>query len=168
MQRRFRLAAAAAFAAAALIGSQARADGVKIGVLTCDVASGWGVVFGSSRELHCTFGPHDGPPERYYGTISKFGVDLGYTGGGVIVWDVVAPTPDRKRGALEGGYGGATAGATVGFGVGVHALVGGGDRSISLQPVSFEGNKGLNVAAGIGAISLRYEPNVERDIPTRR
>ena len=159
MHGRFRLAAIAAFVAASLIGSQAHAQGVKVGVLTCDVASGWGVVFGSSRDLRCTFGPTKGPPEHYYGTISKFGVDLGYTSGGVIVWDVVAPTPGFKTGALEGGYGGATAGATVGFGVGVHALIGGVEHSISLQPVSFEGNKGLNVAAGIGAISLRYEAN---------
>jgi hypothetical protein len=32
------------------------------------------------------------------------------------------------------------------------------DKSIDLQPLSVEGNKGLNVAAGIGAISLRSSP----------
>ena len=40
--------------------------------------------------------------------------------------------------------------------------VGGSKRTISLQPVSFEGNTGLNVAAGIGSITLRYQPQVGR------
>src|SRR5205814_8108764 len=40
--------------------------------------------------------------------------------------------------------------------VGANVLVGGFDRSITLQPVSSEGSTGLNVAAGIGAISLKY------------
>jgi Protein of unknown function (DUF992) len=31
-----------------------------------------------------------------------------------------------------------------------------------LQPVSFEGNTGLNVAAGIGSISLRYQLQTAR------
>jgi len=39
-------------------------------------------------------------------------------------------------------------------------LIGGSNRTISLQPLSIEGNTGLNVAAGIGAISLRYQLQV--------
>ncbi len=61
-----------------------------------------------------------------------------------------------SRGALEGTYAGATAGATVGVGADVNVLVGGFDKSIALQPISIEGNSGLNVAAGIGSISLRH------------
>src|SRR5262249_9026379 len=98
MHGRYRLLATAAFVAAALIGSQAHADGVKVGVLSCNVSSGWGVIFGSSRNLNCTFGPTNGSTEHYYGSVSKFGVDVGYTSGGVIVWDVIAPTPEFKRG----------------------------------------------------------------------
>jgi hypothetical protein len=63
-----------------------------------------------------------------------------------------------RKGALEGDYGGATAGAAVGVGVGANVLLGGLDKSIALQPLSVEGTKGLNVAAGIGAISLRSAP----------
>ena len=68
--------------------SSAAPGGVKVGSLTCDVASGWGFVFGSSRrDLHCTFhGNANRPGEHYTGTISKFGVDIGYTDGGVLVW----------------------------------------------------------------------------------
>jgi hypothetical protein len=72
------------------------------------------------------------------------------------VWDVIAPSSDMRPGALAGGYGGVTASATVGVGVGAHVLIGGFDRSISLQPVSVEGNSGLDVAAGIGAMNLKH------------
>ncbi len=67
-----------------------------------------------------------------------------------------APSSDVRAGALEGDYAGASASATVGVGVGANLLVGGLDKSIALQPLSVEGNSGLNVAAGIGSISLKY------------
>jgi hypothetical protein len=126
----------------------------------CNVSSGWGFIFGSSRDLHCNFNPaaKNATEEKYEGTINKFGVDIGYTKSGVIVWAVVAPSSDVRPGALQGDYAGATASATVGVGVGAHVLVGGLDKSIALQPVSVEGNTGLNVAAGIGAISLKTVP----------
>jgi hypothetical protein len=147
---------ALALAAGLLAVSPAAAapHGVKVGVLTCDVASGWGFVFGSSKDLHCTYAPSKGMAERYSGTVKKFGVDLGYTSGGVIVWAVFAPSSDVRPGALQGDYAGASASAAVGVGVGANVLVGGMDKSIALQPVSLEGMTGLNVAAGIGAISL--------------
>jgi hypothetical protein len=125
-------------------------------VLTCHVNSGWGFIFGSSKNLHCNYSPSRGFGERYAGTVSKFGVDIGYTAGGILVWDVIAPTSSMRRGALSGDYAGATASATAGVGVGANVLVGGLDRSIALQPVSIEGNTGLNVAAGVGNISLHF------------
>jgi hypothetical protein len=75
---------------------------------------------------------------------------------------VLAPTSDLAPGALAGEFAGATASATVGVGAGANVLVGGSSRTISLQPLSLEGSTGLNVAAGIGAISLRYEPRAGR------
>jgi hypothetical protein len=132
-------------------------SGVKVGTLTCNVASGWGFVFGSSKDLRCVF-RGNGRNDHYSGSISKFGVDIGYTEGGVLVWGVFAPTSDVRAGALEGDYAGATASATVGVGLGANVLVGGLDKSIALQPLSMEGNKGLNVAAGIGSISLHAAP----------
>ena len=100
----------------------------------------------------------NGETERYTGTVSKFGIDVGYTRGGVIVWEVLAPASDPGAGALQGGYAGATLSAAAGLGVGAHALVGGLHRSIALQPLSLSGERGLNVAAGIGAITLRPAP----------
>jgi hypothetical protein len=147
-----RLALAIGLVALAIgVAPSAQAQGgVRIGTLTCNVASGWGFVFGSSKGLRCTLSPGPGRPEYYAGTINKFGVDIGYTQGGVLVWAVFAPTANLGPGALNGNYIGATGSATVGVGAGANVLVGGSNSTISLQPVSFEGNTGLNVAAGIG------------------
>jgi hypothetical protein len=156
-----RLAAGAAILlSATALGTQAHAAdaAVKVGTLTCNVDSGWGFVFGSSRSLKCSYAPNNGAPEHYAGHIRKFGVDIGYTQAGVIVWVVAASTTDVKPGALEGDYGGVTASATVGAGLGANVLVGGSSKSIALQPLSVEGNQGLNVAAGIASITLKHKP----------
>jgi hypothetical protein len=144
-------------AAMAIQGTPAQAlGGVRVGTLNCNVASGWGFIFGSSRELRCVFSAGPRSEEHYTGTISRFGVDIGFTRGGVLVWAVLAPTRNLSPGALAGNFAGATATAAVGVGVGANVLIGGSNRSISLQPLSIEGNTGLNIAAGIGAITLHY------------
>lgn len=148
---------AAVIGAFAFAGTaQAAAHGVKVGELTCSVASGWGFVFGSSKDLRCVFRQSNKHVVHYSGAISKFGVDIGYTEGGVLIWEVVAPSSDIRDGALDGDYVGVSAGATAGVGVGANVLVGGFDKSFSLQPLSVSGNRGLNVAAGVGSISLKY------------
>jgi hypothetical protein len=135
------------------------AAATKAGVLTCDVASGWGIVFGSSRDLHCSF-THSGSgvTEHYTGQIMRFGVDIGYIKGGVIVWAVLAPTTNLGAGALSGDYAGPSAGASVAVGGTANVLVGGSSKEVSLQPISFEGDQGINVAAGIAAITLKLAP----------
>ena len=160
MKNSHRLMMSAALLGALVLAVPASASphGVKVGTLTCNVASGWGFVFGSSKDLHCTFRQNNHTVEHYTGAISKFGVDLGYTEGGVLVWGVVAPTSDTRPGALDGDYVGASAQATVGVGLGANALVGGFDQSFALQPLSVSGDRGLNVAAGVGSISLHHSP----------
>ena len=160
MNKTFGLMMSAAVIGAFALASSAQAaeHGVKVGTLTCGVASGWGFIFGSTKDLHCVFRQNDRHAVHYSGSIAKFGVDIGYTEGGVLVWEVVAPTSDVRPGALEGDYVGVSAGATAGVGVGANVLVGGFDKSIDLQPLSVSGNEGLNVAAGIGSITLKYTP----------
>ena len=156
----FRLMLSATIAVTGLAiatAADAAPHGVRVGDLTCNVASGWGFVFGSSKDLHCTY-RGNGHHEHYTGSISKFGVDIGYTEGGVLVWGVFAPTSDLRQGALSGDYVGASAQATVAVGAGANVLVGGFNKSIDLQPLSVEGSEGLNVAAGIGSITLRSAP----------
>ncbi len=156
--RKFVLAAAGLSLGALTVQAPARADAtVKAGLLTCQVSSGWGFIFGSSRDLHCTY-EENGQVAKYNGTISKFGVDIGYLHSGVMVWAVLAPTVHLAPGALTGDYGGVTAGASAGVGANANVLIGGSTKSISLQPLSIEGVKGINVAAGIAAISLTYVP----------
>jgi len=129
---------------------------VKTGLLTCHVGHGYGFVFGSSRELACTF-EGNGRVEHYSGDISKFGVDIGYLQSGVIVWAVLAPSTTLGQGALSGAYGGVTAGASVGVGGNANVLVGGSAHQIALQPVSIESDRGLTVAAGIAALTLKLQ-----------
>src|SRR5580698_3412306 len=116
MSRKLWLAAAVVgvAVAAALSGQPAwsqSTSGVKAGSLTCNVDSGWGFVFGSTRNLDCTYTNSNGALERYTGHIDKFGVDIGYRAGGVIAWAVIAPTTDVGPGAMAGNYGGVTASA---------------------------------------------------------
>ena len=161
MYRTMRLAAAlvAALGGSLGLGAQATAQsGVAVGTLTCNVASGFGFVFGSSRAINCTFGGPGGRYEHYVGDISKFGVDIGFTQGGILVWTVFAPSASLAPGVLAGNYVGATASATVAVGVGANALLGGSNNSIALQPLSVEANQGLNVAAGIAALTLTPAP----------
>jgi hypothetical protein len=131
-------------------------DRAQVGDLTCDISGGLGLIFGSQKTLNCTFMPSvPGPVEHYAGTLTKVGVDVGATAGGVMVWLVYAPT-NRAAGALSGSYGGATAEATVVGGLGANVLVGGSNRTVELQPVSVQGQTGLNVAAGVAGIDLHW------------
>lgn len=157
MNWRVCLAAAAVAVAAGVSGQPASAQtsGVKAGMLTCDVSNGWGLVFGSTRDLRCTYADNSGQTERYTGHIDKYGVDIGYHAGGIIAWAVLAPTSDIGKGAIAGNYAGVTAGAALGVGASANVLVGGLNKSITLQPVSIEGYTGLNVAAGIAGLALK-------------
>lgn len=132
------------------------AGGVKVGGLKCNEASGWGLVIGSSRDIKCVFTNTKGESHRYEGKIRKFGADVGYKQNSVIVWAVFSPASDVAPGALEGVYVGATADASFAVGLGSNVLVGGGDSSIALQPLSFEGIEGVNAAAGLAELSLKY------------
>ncbi|HZZ34260.1 MAG TPA: DUF992 domain-containing protein [Caulobacteraceae bacterium] len=159
MKHSHRLLLALTAAASLGFAAQAHAEGgVKAGVLTCNVSSGWGLIFGSSKDLNCTFSPDSKRVDNYEGKISKFGVDIGYQKGGVMVWAVLAPTADLAPGALAGNYGGVTAGATAGVGANANVLVGGSNKTITLQPLSIEGATGLNIAAGVGSITLVHKP----------
>ena len=127
---------------------------VKVGTLRCNVSAGMGLIITSTRDIDCTFQPRRGRMETYRGTIRRFGLDIGATSPGVLVWGVVAANRRPARGSLAGDYVGATAEATAGVGLGVNALVGGSGQSYSLQPLSVEGQLGLNLAAGVAQMTL--------------
>lgn len=148
------LAASIGFAALTPAAAQS-ANRVKAGMLSCDISAGIGMIIASKKDVTCMFTPSTpGPREVYVGSISKFGLDIGATAGGRMEWAVYAPTT-RRVGALAGRYGGVSGEATVGVGAGVNVLVGGSNRTVSLQPVSVEGQAGLNVAGGVTELELQ-------------
>jgi hypothetical protein len=148
---------AAAIGMAAIGGSEAQAQTrVEVGVLTCTVRGGTGFVVGSTKELRCRFNK-PGRDEFYHGTIRKFGLDIGVTKQSAIAWAVFAPTAHLRPGSLNGGYGGVSAEATLGLGVGANALIGGSSKNIILQPLSVSAQQGLNIAAGIASLQLRAD-----------
>lgn len=145
------LAAAVALPAPAL----AQSNRTKVGTLTCDISAGIGLIITSKKSVTCMFTPsQQGPREVYTGSITKFGLDIGATAGGEMIWAVYAPT-SRRFGALAGQYGGASAEATVGAGVGANVLVGGSNRTVTLQPVSVQGQAGANLAVGVAGLDLQ-------------
>ncbi len=148
------LPAAALAAAIALFAPAASAGLVKIGVLSCHIDGGVGMVLYSHKTLRCNFRRTSGRREHYTGSVTRLGVDLGETTGTSLIWSVFAPGSTR-RGALAGTYVGASAEVTPGAGYGANALIGGLRHGIVLQPVSFQAQTGLNIAAGIAGLSLR-------------
>jgi hypothetical protein len=131
----------------------------KVGTLRCRLAPAVGLIVVEKQRLSCSYAP-DGPwpPERYFGSITTVGVDLGFSRGGGMAWAVLAPVDGPIRGGLGGSYVGVSADAAVGVGLGANALVGGSRRSFALQPLSVEANTGLDFTAGVSTLRLRYAP----------
>jgi Protein of unknown function (DUF992) len=148
-------AVTASVLAAGVSVAQIPAGHVQAGTLTCDISGGIGFIIGSQKALNCSFVPAlPGPPEFYSGVITKLGIDLGGTRGGVMTWGVYAPTT-RTVGFLAGIYAGASAEATLGAGVGANLLIGGSNHTVELQPLSIQEQTGVNIAAGVAEIELR-------------
>src|SRR5215216_2357929 len=147
---------AAAFTVLAAAPQSALAQSrFAVGVLECRAGPSTTFIVGSIRDFDCLFRPDNGPPQRYGATIQRLGLDLGWSNDAALVWQVFAPTVVIGPGALAGGYGGVSAGAAVGVGLGANALAGGLDSSFALQPVSVEGQTGLNAFAGVASLELR-------------
>ena len=129
--------------------------GVSVDALKCNEAGGWGLVFGSTRDLKCIFTPAaKGEPARFTGKIRKYGVDIGYHQEAVIYWAVLATSEKFQPGELAGKYGGVTADVAWAVGIGTNVLVGGSKKGFALQPVSVAGLTGANVAAGLAEVEL--------------
>ena len=128
----------------------------KAGMLTCKLSPSVGLIVGSRQQMQCQFEPDSGgPSEPYSGTITRLGLDVGITAGGIMGWAVLASTSALPRGALKGTYGGASGDVSLGLGAGANVLVGGSAKTISLQPVSLEGQVGVNLALGVAELVLR-------------
>jgi hypothetical protein len=144
-------------AIAALVAPIASANAMppaRAGILQCEGGQNVGYVVGSSTSLECVFQSEGRRPEPYIATVHRIGLDLGVTDQTKLTWAVNAPTTRVGRGDLAGNYGGVGANASVGVGFGGNFLVGGPANSYALQPISLQGQTGLNVTAGVASIEL--------------
>jgi len=153
MVKSFALAAAAAALAAIATPAFAQSN-LQVGVLQCDVSKGVSLFVEQKQSMRCVFKHTDGTTERYGGRIKEYGLSLGNPGPAHLVWGVFAPSKNLPTGALAGGYGGVTAGASLGVGMGANVLIGGLKKSFTLQPISMDGMQGTNLALGVASVSL--------------
>ena len=154
---------AAAIIAAALAGqAHAQDQGIELGTLDCAIGGGTGFIFGSTKDLSCTFTPADKSfaPEAYFGVVNKYGLDIGTTKQTVMQWLVLTPLKNiYAPGALAGDYVGASAEVTAAIGAGANLLVGGSSQAFTLQPLSLQTQTGMNIAIGVSQFQLRSTAN---------
>ncbi|MEQ1944878.1 DUF992 domain-containing protein [Mesorhizobium sp. VNQ89] len=156
--RPFLILAASTAILAAVATANAQNEGIELGVLDCTVEGGAGFIIGSTKDVTCAYTPADAnfAAETYSGSIDKFGLDIGTTGETKITWAVLAPSRDiYAPGALAGDYVGASAEASVAVGAGANLLVGGSNKSFTLQPLSLQTQTGFNLAVGVTQFKLR-------------
>ncbi len=153
LSKMFGLAGLALAASVATANAQQPGQ-VQVGVLECRGGQNVGFVLGSNAHLNCVFQSAGGRAEGYVANIRRFGIDLGFTDNTTVQWAIYAPTTRVPRGGLAGQYGGVGTNASVGVGFGGNFLVGGPNNLYGLQPVSVQGQVGLNVASGIVQLQL--------------
>jgi hypothetical protein len=155
--------AAAVLGLAVMAASPARAD-VEVGTLNCRSPGTTSYIVVSVRNFDCVFTSAGGRVQHYGAVVHRFGAQVGFSNDVAMGWAVFAATSHVGPGALAGGYGGVSAGAAVGIGVGANGLIGGLNNSFALQPISVEGQTGLNVVATVTGLELLPS----RPVPVRR
>jgi Protein of unknown function (DUF992) len=155
MSKLCRSAILSALMISSVMPALAQTQRVRVGALTCVAGPRAGLVLGSRRDLQCVFRSDvTGRQYAYAGKIRRIGLDVGITRGGRLFWAVFAPTTHVGRSTLRGSYRGASGNVALGVGVGVNVLIGGFRRTVSLQPLSVEGQIGINLALGVTSLSL--------------
>jgi hypothetical protein len=156
MRKLFHSACISAFVVAVAMPALAQTPRVRVGGLTCIAGPRAGLMLGSRRELQCVFRSDvTGRQYAYTGKIRRIGLDVGITRGGRLFWAVFAPTTHVGRNTLKGSYLGVSGNVALGVGLGAKVLIGGSRRTVSLQPLSVEGQIGINLALGVTNLSLQ-------------
>ena len=120
----------------------------EVGVLSCDVSAGIGLILEQKQKLDCVFTNGDGATQNYTGSIEKFGLELGEVKEAHMTWTVLAATTTVEAGA--------NADASLGLGAGVNVLIGGTGQAFTFQPVSVNTEKGTAVSAGVETMTLEF------------
>jgi hypothetical protein len=153
--RRFSILVSAIAALLASIAGAYAQQRVQVGVLECRGGSSVGFIVGSVTNLGCVLRVNGAPDDSYVATIRKVGLDIGITQESALAWAVYAPVARLGPGDLSGNYVGAQGSASIGVGLGGNVLVGGSANSIALQPLSVQGQVGINLALGVEGLELR-------------
>lgn len=154
-QHRATILAATVVTALAMVWPAAAQTTVEVGTLVCQGGEGVGLVLGSKKSYACRLTTVGGGwSEEYSATVTKIGLDIGVTGKTTMVWSVLAAAAPSKPKAMAGTYVGATADAALGLGAGAKVLVGGSGNSFTLQPLSVQGQSGVNLAVGVAELEL--------------
>ena len=148
----FALCAAALLSSAGAIAQTAQ---IKAGTLTCEGKGAVGLILGSKEKLSCVYKPSGGGEKHHYdGTITRVGLDIGIRGKSVMVWGGLGSTEQLPGDALGGTFAGASGDVSAGVGAGANILIGGNKGSVTLQPLSFKGQTGVNLALGVAGLNL--------------
>jgi Protein of unknown function (DUF992) len=158
MRGMLRAAAAAVLGGSICSGLALAQSGVQLGVLECRGEGSISFVVGSVHEFTCILRSESNPIVPYHGVVRRIGFDIGVTQQSLLAWAVFAPTRDFGPTDIAGHYAGVSAGAAIGVGGNANLLVGGSNNSISLQPLSLEGQTGLNLAVAVAALELEPGP----------
>ena len=147
-----------ALALVGLIGmhetAAAQPAGPPTGRLSCTIGNNFAAIAKSQRPTECRFRPRRGPIQHYNGIVRSFSLDLGSVRTATMVWRVYGPYARAPLGALSGSYK-ATGAAP---GTAANVLVGGQNNEVTLQPLPFQGNRGINVAVGVTTLELTLDP----------
>lgn len=158
MKKPFQMILSLFLATAALSGvslAQQTETSNQMGILTCEVEGGFGMIIASKKEMVCTFAHANGGSKSYVGSIGRLGIDIGKTTQSTVKWAVFALAREMEKGALEGAYSGVSGEVSLIAGLGANVLVGGLNNSFALQPLSVQVQAGLNIAAGVARMKLR-------------
>jgi len=133
-------------------------SGIQVGIITCAVIpnSRVNLLIRSTADVECVY-ENQGKTEKYIGdTGIALGLDLSFKKDEKFAFAVIAVSSDVQPGAhaLAGKYVGGTLGATAGIGLSASALIGGGEKNISLQPLALGTNTGIGVSGGVGFLYI--------------
>jgi len=159
MPRKLMIAIGAMGLVAGVLANGTQAQPARTGLLSCHAASGFGLIFGTTREVNCAFSPVGAPPQHYVGHIDSFGFDAGYTEAGVLMWEVLAAaTTPPAPGSLAGTYEPHPGSTFVGETAATNTLIGGSGNTIALLPLDLRPGTNVNDAAGVAKMTLTHQP----------
>ena len=149
-----------AFIAMPALALAGTTEGTRVGLLTCKTVPGssLSLVIHSTEDVKCVFKDNIGETEHYKGeTGVGLGFDVSFDRETTMVYTVMAANIKAGNHQLAGKYFGGGGSATVGAGMGAQALIGGGRKNISLQPLALSGSSGAGVSGGLTYLYLEAD-----------